>query len=104
MASSLPPIMTVVNHAKEMSKLTHICRCFNLLCRFHFLWLWLDTVTSDLVSQALQIVLGKEAFAQIGPEVGLLWASKDLLCLGEVVRKGAITNDEDVINAGAGVV
>ena len=104
MASLLPHISVVVNHTKAMSKLVPICGFLNLLCCFQSLWLWLDAIPSDLVSQALQVILSKEAHVCIGMEASLLWATQNLLDFLWMVFKCAITDDECVINVVAGTI
>ena len=58
----------------------------------------------NLVPEVLKIILGKKALAHISPEISPLKAGEYPFHLLKVVLEGPITDNQCVINVGAGAV
>ena len=98
-ASTFPHVSVAIDHAQEMSQLANVTGCLNSLDRFHFLWLWLDSCSGHLVTQALNGALSPEALSNVRSKVGVLKSGWHFMHFFWMIFECAIADNENVIDA-----
>ena len=104
MATTSPHVAVIVNHAKEMSQLLDVLRSLQSQNRFHFLWLWFNAFFGEKITQVFEFVFSKEALLDIRPKTKIFQSGQYRVKFSNMVLKGAIRGDQDVVNVDPGVV
>ena len=65
--------------------------------RFHFLWLWLDTVTSDPVAEILDGIYCETGFTHIDGKASVVETMEDFVKVCQMILIQARGCDENII-------